>query len=98
MNNQETYIRRGRAASAPLIHLTERQGFQLEYVDEQVELGNRPERDIQIYTVRFPIGGRKTLMSGRVMSSGYIPPVSSNRARRNRLSELYIVISATATN
>src|ERR1700712_1427254 len=34
------------------------------------------------------MGGRKTLMSGRVMSSGYIPPVSSNKARRRRLSEL----------
>lgn len=43
----------------------------------------------QMYTVRFPIGGRNTLISGRVMSSGYIPPVSSNRARLKRLSELY---------
>ena len=34
------------------------------------------------------MGGRKTLISGRVMSSGYIPPVSSNRARRNKVSEL----------
>lgn len=30
----------------------------------------------------------KTLTSGRVMSSGYMPPVSSNRARRRRGSEL----------
>ena len=28
-------------------------------------------------------------MAGRVISSGYIPPVSSNSARRNKLSELY---------
>ena len=34
------------------------------------------------------MGGRKTLISGRVMSSGYIPPVSSKRARRSRVSEL----------
>ena len=27
-------------------------------------------------------------MSGRVISSGYIPPVSSKRARRNRVSDL----------
>jgi hypothetical protein len=36
------------------------------------------------------MGGRKTLISGRVMSSGYIPPVSSNSARRNKVSELKI--------
>ena len=42
----------------------------------------------QMYTVSPPIGGRKTLMSGRVMSSGYIPPVSSNSARRRSDSEL----------
>jgi hypothetical protein len=32
------------------------------------------------------MGGRKTLVSGWVMSSGYIPPV--DRARRNKVSEL----------
>lgn len=42
-----------------------------------------------MYTVNPPIGGRKTLISGRVMSSGYIPPVSSNRARLRRLSDLW---------
>ena len=35
------------------------------------------------------MGGRKTLISGRVMSSGYIPPVSSNRACLSKLSELW---------
>ena len=30
-----------------------------------------------------PIGGRNTSRSARVTSSGYIPPVSSNRTRRN---------------
>ena len=45
-------------------------------------------RYAQIYTVRLPIGGRKTLMSGRVINSGYIPPVSSNNARRSKLSDL----------
>jgi hypothetical protein len=39
--------------------------------------------------VRFPIGGRKTLISGLVMSSGYMPPVSSNNALLNKVSELY---------
>lgn len=43
-----------------------------------------------MYTVKLPMGGRKTLISGRVMSSGYIPPVSSNSARRNSVSELQI--------
>jgi hypothetical protein len=43
-----------------------------------------------MYTVKPPMGGRKTLMSGRVMSSGYIPPVSSNRARRKILSDLEV--------
>jgi hypothetical protein len=43
---------------------------------------------IQIYTVKFPMGGRKILISGRVMSSGYIPPVSSNSARLRKPSEL----------
>jgi hypothetical protein len=33
------------------------------------------------YTVSPPIGGKKVLMSPRVMSSGYEPPVCSNRAR-----------------
>ena len=46
------------------------------------------ESTLHIYTVRLPIGGRKTLMSGRVINSGYIPPVSSNNARRSRLSDL----------
>ncbi len=43
---------------------------------------------IQIYTVRFPMEERNTLMSGWVMSSGYIPPVSSKSAHLSRLSEL----------
>src|SRR5436190_14021857 len=30
-----------------------------------------------------PIGGRNTLRSGRVTSSGYMPPVCSNRQRRS---------------
>ena len=34
------------------------------------------------------MGGRKTFISGRVMSSGYIPPVSSKSARRSKPSEL----------
>lgn len=38
------------------------------------------------YTVRPPIGGRKTLISGRVMSSGYEPPVFSNNDLRNEPS------------
>ena len=41
-----------------------------------------------MYTVRPPIGGRNTLMSGRVISSGYIPPVSSNSPRRSNDSVL----------
>ena len=32
-------------------------------------------------------------MSGRVISSGYIPPVSSKSARRSKLSELQEFIS-----
>lgn len=36
----------------------------------------------KIYTVNPPIGGRKTLMSGRVMSSGNEPPVISKSVRR----------------
>src|SRR5258708_34186513 len=44
--------------------------------------------NVQMYTVRPPIGGRKTLMSGRVMNSGYIPPVSSNKERRSKDSVL----------
>ena len=38
--------------------------------------------------MRPEIRGRKTLVSNRVMSLGYIPPVSLNKARRKRLSEL----------
>jgi hypothetical protein len=34
------------------------------------------------------MGGRKTLISGRVISSGNIPPVSSKRARRSKVSDL----------
>lgn len=34
------------------------------------------------------MGGKKTLISDRVINSGYIPPVSSNKARRRRDSEL----------
>ena len=35
------------------------------------------------YAVCPPIGGRNTSRSPRVTSSGYMPPVSSNSARRN---------------
>jgi hypothetical protein len=38
------------------------------------------------YSVCPPIGGRKTSMSLRVTSSGYMPPVSSKRARRRSAS------------
>lgn len=31
-------------------------------------------------------------MSGRVTSSGYIPPVSSNKARRSKLSDLCPIV------
>jgi len=34
-----------------------------------------------------PIGGRNTLRSGRVTSSGYMPPVCSWQPRRRSLSE-----------
>src|SRR6202000_729242 len=38
----------------------------------------------KMYPVSPPMGGRKSLMSSsRVMSSGYDPPVSSNRALRS---------------
>ena len=37
------------------------------------------------------MGGRKTLTSGLVISSGYIPPVSSNRARRRSDSDLIFI-------
>lgn len=43
---------------------------------------------VQIYTVSPPIGGRNTLMSGRVINSGYMPPVSSKSARRRSDSVL----------
>lgn len=52
------------------------------------EAKHMKETTLHIYTVRFPMGGRKTLMSGRVINSGYIPPVSSNNARRSKLSDL----------
>mmetsp|Transcript_9535 Transcript_9535/g.27893 ORF Transcript_9535/g.27893 Transcript_9535/m.27893 type:complete len:208 (-) Transcript_9535:303-926(-) len=39
-----------------------------------------------MYTVRPLIGGRKSLMSGRVMSSGYMPPVCSWRLIRSSFS------------
>ena len=46
------------------------------------------------YSVWPPIGGRKTSRSLRVTSSGYMPPVSSNSARR-RSASLTLKRSAT---
>ena len=40
----------------------------------------------KMYSVCPPIGGRKTSRSLRVTSSGYMPPVSSNSARRRSAS------------
>ncbi|SKZ40192.1 Uncharacterised protein [Mycobacteroides abscessus subsp. abscessus] len=40
----------------------------------------------KMYTVWPPMGGRNTSRSERVTNSGYMPPVSSNRTRRNSVS------------
>ena len=45
------------------------------------------DSDVDGGTATAATGGRKTLTSDRVMSLGYIPPVSSNKVRRKRLSE-----------
>src|SRR5262249_61680363 len=39
-----------------------------------------------MYTVSPPMGGKNTSRSGRVTSSGNMPPVCSNRVRRKQLS------------
>ncbi len=46
-------------------------------------------RSPMMYTVTPPIGGKNTSKSGRVISSGNIPPVCSNKARRNAPSVIW---------